>query len=320
MSNQLLLRRRMMMQSKKDNILTFTASVANSSVQLTAVGSPSAVTLEYNNGGGWLPYTVGDVISLPNVGDKVKMRGNNETFSGSSSNYYKFVIAGNVAASGDVTSLQNEIGGDIALTSNCYYSMFSGCSGLTTAPALPATTLASYCYRAMFTGCNGLTIAPALPAVTLASYCYNGMFYSCKGLTIASTLPAITLADGCYNAMFYRCLALTKAPELPATTLADGCYNNMFQDCTSITSHDVATLNNSAGVFKNNSSCASFIIHANTQPTIASDTITGLKADCKIYVPYSADHSILNAYRTAQYWSDRAEYMYELDENGEVPV
>ena len=32
--------------------------------------------------------------------------------------------------------------------------MFSGCESLTTAPALPATTLANYCYRNMLTGCS----------------------------------------------------------------------------------------------------------------------------------------------------------------------
>ena len=66
--------------------------------------------------------------------------------------------------------------GDIVLASNCYDSMFSGCSYLAQAPALPATALASYCYKYMFNGCTSLTQAPALPATTLADYCYAGMF------------------------------------------------------------------------------------------------------------------------------------------------
>ena len=40
--------------------------------------------------------------------------------------------------------------GDIVLAEGCYKSMFSGCSKLTQAPALPATTLASKCYESMF--------------------------------------------------------------------------------------------------------------------------------------------------------------------------
>ena len=34
--------------------------------------------------------------------------------------------------------------------------MFSGCTGLTTAPELPAATLAIYCYQEMFKGCTSL--------------------------------------------------------------------------------------------------------------------------------------------------------------------
>ena len=35
--------------------------------------------------------------------------------------------------------------------------MFSGCTSLTQAPALPATTLADYCYIDMFTDCTKVT-------------------------------------------------------------------------------------------------------------------------------------------------------------------
>ena len=40
--------------------------------------------------------------------------------------------------------------GDIAIANNCYNSMFNGCTSLTQAPALPATTLADECYNSMF--------------------------------------------------------------------------------------------------------------------------------------------------------------------------
>jgi hypothetical protein len=38
-----------------------------------------------------------------------------------------------------------------------------------------------------------------------------------------------------------------------------------------------------------------------------------LPIGCKIYVPASADDSIINAYKTAQYWSDYASYIEEYD-------
>ena len=36
----------------------------------------------------------------------------------------------------------------------------------------------------MFLGCSSLTTAPELPATTLASSCYGGMFSSCSNLNI----------------------------------------------------------------------------------------------------------------------------------------
>ena len=120
------------------------------------------------------------------------------------------------------------------LENSCYKSMFYGCTSLTQAPALPATTLAEGCYQSMFQNCTSLTQAPALPATTLATSCYDYMFINCTSLTQAPALPATTLANGCYKSMFDGCTNLTQAPALPATTLAEGCYSSMFKDCTSL--------------------------------------------------------------------------------------
>ena len=114
--------------------------------------------------------------------------------------------------------------GDIAIAGGCYFNMFYGCTSLTQAPALPATTLADYCYSSMFYGCTSLTQAPALPATMLAIGCYKNMFSSCSSLTQAPELPATELASNCYFNMFYGCSSLTQAPVLPATTLASNCY------------------------------------------------------------------------------------------------
>ena len=168
--------------------LCFTAESANSSVQLTAVGSAPTVTLIKSfDGVNWEDYAVGEVIELPSIGDSVYLaagEGGNETFGSSTSNYHKFVINGLVAASGDITSLRRFDLIQTPFASNCYRSMFSGCKGLTSAPELPATTLATYCYYLMFRGCTGLTSAPELPATTLASNCYSSMFSGCTHLSL----------------------------------------------------------------------------------------------------------------------------------------
>ena len=60
--------------------------------------------------------------------------------------------------------------------------MFYGCTSLTTAPVLPATSLASSCYTNMFRYCLSLTTVPELPATSLTTYCYYNMFYGCSSL------------------------------------------------------------------------------------------------------------------------------------------
>ena len=94
------------------------------------------------------------------------------------------------------------------------------------------THYAKFCY--LFSGCSALTSAPELPATTLAEDCYGRMFEGCTNLTTAPKLPAETLAELCYEVMFMNCSNLTSAPELPAETLASNCYQNMFWGCTKL--------------------------------------------------------------------------------------
>ena len=142
--------------------LRFTAESVNSSVQLTAVGSAPAVTLVKSfDGVNWEDYTVGDVIELPSIGDFVYLaagEGGNETFASSRFIYNLFVINGLVAASGDITSLRRFDLIQTPLATQCYMNMFHGCTGLTSAPELPATTLAGNCYRNMFYGCTNISL------------------------------------------------------------------------------------------------------------------------------------------------------------------
>ncbi len=121
------------------------------------------------------------------------------------------------------------------LAGYCYDGMFYNCSSLKTAPVLPAEALADHCYYNMFEGCKSLTSAPDLPAKTLASYCYEYMFSGCTSLDTAPNLPATTLASKCYMAMFSGCDALKSDIELPAETLADYCYSEMFKGCSYLT-------------------------------------------------------------------------------------
>ena len=217
--------------------------------------SPNIFTLKVNDAtkhwDGTLEYFAADrtwtvwdgattLSSVDNYGEYVLyLRGTGNTVITGNDYNYRWVLTGSdISCTGNIENLLDyatvTAGNRPTMANNCYYSMFNGCSSLTQAPALPATTLAENCYMGMFIGCTSLTQAPALPATTLANNCYYSMFNGCSSLTQAPALPATTLAENCYSFMFRGCTSLTHAPALPATTLADGCYQFMFYGCTSL--------------------------------------------------------------------------------------
>ena len=212
------------------NYLKFTAEEDNSTISLNSKTAPD---MKYSlNGIGWARWDY-SVITL-NTGDTVYMKGNNSKFFNN-----QFKMTGKIGASGNIMSLlyDNDFEGKLTIPSDsCFQMVFSNCTALTTAPELPATTLAYCCYNGMFNGCTSLTNAPELPATTLAHYCYERMFYDCTSLTNTPELPATTLTFNCYTNMFMNCTSLTTAPTiLPATTLTQYCYQSMFEGCTSLT-------------------------------------------------------------------------------------
>ena len=224
--------------------------------------------LEYSvNGGEWKNVVADTGVDFGGDKGNLRLRGTNTNGTAAAYDHstITFIIDSNVkvACTGDIRTLLdwknystvetqnarfcNLFEGCSVLTSapdlpattlakECYYGMFSGCTSLTSAPKLPATTLAFGCYSIMFSDCTSLTSAPTLPATTLADFCYSSMFIGCTSLTSAPTLSATTLEEGCYQSMFVGCSNLQEAPELPATTLAESCYSEMFYDCTSLTS------------------------------------------------------------------------------------
>ena len=171
---------------------------------------------------------------------RVYMSGSgNSIITGNAATYTWVLTGSNISCNGNIENLLDyEIvanGEHPVMAEACYYAMFYGCTSLTQAPELPATTLTDSCYTSMFADCTSLTQAPKLPATTLAANCYRAMFANCTSLAQAPELPATTLAANCYRAMFQNCAELASAPALPATSLAVDCYTAMFRECTSLT-------------------------------------------------------------------------------------
>ena len=218
--------------------LTFKATQDGSTVTLTKNGSPTGDFQTSTDGGNtWENYTFDSAITL-NTGDEVSFRTSaDRTSAQNQQNRFGFQMTGKIEARHNVMSMYhtNDFATYESVVEYAFIQLFSGCTSLTKAPVLPATTLAGSCYNSMFRSCASLAKAPVLPATTLAGSCYSGMFYGCTSLTKAPALPATTLTTNCYNNMFYGCTSLTKAPVLPATTLDQSCYSNMFNGCTSLT-------------------------------------------------------------------------------------
>lgn len=133
----LALRNAFLASKKKSDFawLTFTAKEAGSTVRLYKNGSPPAASFDYStdNGTTWSQYTIGDTISLANIGDSVCFAASdgvtNTTIGNGVRTFHRFKFTGNIAQTGSVLSLVNKdkdtaIG--TTLASGCFRSIFSG--------------------------------------------------------------------------------------------------------------------------------------------------------------------------------------------------
>ena len=227
--------------------VTFTAT-GEQIFKMKTAGSYTIAGLQYSvNEGEWKKVVANE--DVPFGGDKgnLRLRGTNNPngtstgFNESTNNldysYIQFGTNAEVACTGDIRTLLDYKTYKTVDTSNARFcNLFWNCTVLTSAPDLPATTLAEYCYYSMFYSCSSLKVAPALPATTLAASCYESMFICCSNLQEAPELPATNLTHSCYYSMFERCSSLKKAPALPAQTLESVCYTSMFNGCTNLSS------------------------------------------------------------------------------------
>ena len=143
-------------------------------------------------------------------------------------------------------------------------------------PSLVTTILPQtfqYCYSL-----SSIDIPSAVSSIgTYAFYCN----YSLSSINLPSALALI----GAYG--FYACQSLSSI-TIPALTTYIG--NNGFQTCTSMQEYHFLPT---------------------TPPTIGTNVFQSIPSTCKIYVPYSSDHSILNAYKTKTNWATWSSYMVE---------
>ena len=193
--------------------VTFTADAAQT-FKMTTSGNYAIDKLEYSlDGNEWTAVEKDKEVEFGGEKGSLFLRGTNINGTASTWDVSSTITFTDknveVACTGDIRTLldwKNYSTVDTQYARFC--SLFKNCAVLTSAPELPATTLADDCYNSMFLGCTSLTATPELPATKLADYCYSSMFLGCTSLTSAPELPATTLAEGCYSSMFLNCTKL----------------------------------------------------------------------------------------------------------------
>ena len=257
--------------------------------EMTAINGYTISGLEYSvNFREWKTVMAYKEITFGGDKGDLRLRGTNTDGTASAFNRYSTITFTDknvkVACTGDIRTLLNwKIYSTVDTQNARFCNLFNGCTALTSAPDLPATTLANACYYGMFINCTSLTSAPKLKATTLADKCYNRMFFNCTSLTSAPELKATTLATECCYDMFYGCTSLASAPNLLATKLAKSCYWQMFYGCTSLTSAPElkATTLATECYYKMFNGCTSLTSAPELKATtLATNCYSGMFRDC----------------------------------------
>ena len=199
---------------------------------------------EYNiDETGWLPYTGGQALELER-GHQVAFRsvvnvfqwtGGNKIFcykkgSAKEARNGQFSVGGNLAS---LLIGDNFVTDAATLGSGwSFIDLFKNHTNLTDASELilPMMTLQTNCYKSMFDGCTSLVSGPReLPATKLGDYCYRNMFLNCSSLVNAPYLPAETINNSCYQRMFEGCSSL-QLIKMNSSTYKSGAFTDWVKN------------------------------------------------------------------------------------------
>ena len=192
-----------------------------------------------------------------------------------------------------------EIGSGVtSIDSNAFNNCYSLAS--ITIPS-GVTSIDSYAFNSCYSLAS-ITIPSGVTSIgnSVFAYCY-----SLASITIPSGVTSIG------NSAFYYCNSLASITIPSGVTSID---SEVFDGCYSLANitipSGVTNIGNKA--FSQCYGVAEYHFAPTTPPTLANtNAFSGIPVDCIIYVPYSSDHSILEAYKTATNWSTYASYMQE---------
>ena len=148
----------------------------------------------------------------------------------------------------------------------------------------------------------------------------SNMFYYCSSLTSLDVSGWDVGAVTNMSSMFYNCYSLTSLDvsswDFSKVTTASNA-GSIFRYCRGL--HGSITLPNTVTqigtyCFGDTRSLTEYHFLSTTPPALANTNAFSNMDDFggkKIYVPYSADHSVLAAWQSASNWSSYSSYMVE---------
>lgn len=191
---------------------------------------------------------------------------------------------------------------------------FQNCTALTSI-SLP-NTVTSLGMMA-FAYCSALSGTLTLPS-NLTSIGF-GAFSNCTGLNGALVIPNTVTSIGTGPQAAYGAFRSCGFTSLTLSTNLTTIGARAFESCGQISGNidipaSVSDIKVSA--FRYCNGVSNFIVRATTPPALGT-TVFPSKP---IYVPYSSDHSIIDAYKAASNWSSYSSMIFELDQNGNIPT
>lgn len=151
--------------------------------------------------------------------------------------------------------------------------------------------------------------------LSLGDCFFNGFVIGCSNLT-SIVFPSYEIYVSDIGSGFRQCTALTNLDLSNFNFTNASNMNNVFNGSTALKTIKIGNSNttynsslSTLSIFQNCSSAESITINGtNVMPITNSNAFSGLKSNCRFYVP----SNLVNAYKTATNWSARANYIFPI--------
>ena len=200
----------------------------------------------------------------------------------------------------------------LAISSGCFYLMYSGCTGLLNSMSIHTRNLGSGACAQMYSGCTSLVTAGDIDAVEVKTgSCYR-MFYGCTSLIKPPVLYPTRIESSSYSQMFEGCSHLEELVLLPSDALSSECYSDMFHGCSKIqlSSSKTSSYKNSYRIPFTKSSSSTSSSFVNNMFVNTGGSFKGTPDINKLY--YTSNELVNTSFTTLFYRNKDVEDLYNI--------